>query len=901
VWHPAFRAVSDAEAIMSPAAPMTVRAARAIHRALLILVPADVRRRYRAEMVATFETASAEAGARGVGALARLLCAEVRDLATSRRANRPAPVILETSGRHTSESPSPWLQPLAWRQAWRSLKRRPAYLAATVLTLGAGAGITTAVFSLVDTVLIKPLPYPDADRLVTVFESSPSEREKTSLIAPARLEDWQRLTRSFVALSGSYTENVTDTSGREPERLEGRRVSPRFFDVFGTPPLAGRFFTADEERANGPGAAIISERFWVRRYQRDAAAIGRVLTIGGRPHVIVGVMPASFTNATTDVWLPAQLSPQLMQIRAARFLGGVGRIRPGVTFAAAAQDLAAVQSALAREFPQTDAGWSAEIASLKEARIGGARRGLVMVFGAVAALWAIAVANIAGLSLVQVRRRSREMAIRTALGASRMRVAATMIREGLLIGLAGSVVGSALATWLVSLMPTMLAGTARINELAIDWRALAFATATSLLAVCAFSLLPALVGTRQDANRVIGSGRSVAGGHHLLQKALVVGQVALSVVLVGSATLLLRSYYNLTHVETGFDSSSVVTFHVGARWDEDRTRIGQLQEQLITRLHEMPYVQAAGFTNFLPATGATLRYQVLVEGLSGSNADGSFTVGMRTIAGQYLRAISAPLLAGASCPDLVTSATAPASVIVNRRFIDAHAAGQNLVGRTLRVTQFPGSYTIRGIVGDLAEDGRASSPAPYVYTCGSPGAWPDPEYVARTSDATAFASDLRRIVRELDSGRAVFGLRPLQEVLDAALDRPRLDAAMLGVFAAAAVILAAVGLYSLFMLVVSDRMREIAVRLAIGAEPSEMIRMVMSGAGRLLTIGIVAGIALTAAADRVLRGVLFGVGALDIPALTAAALTLAVVAAVAVLGPALKAARVEPTVVLRGD
>jgi hypothetical protein len=312
-------------------------------------------------------------------------------------------------------------------------------------------------------------------------------------------------------------------------------------------------------------------------------------------------------------------------------------------------------------------------------------------------------------------------------------------------------------------------------------------------------------------------------------------------------------------------------------------------------------VQAAGLANFLPASGATLRYQVLVEGLSGANADSSITVGTRMIGGRYLRAISAAVLTGSSCPDLSATANAPLTAIVNKRFVDAHADGQNLIGRSVRFTQYPTTYTIVGIVADLAEDSHASSPVPYLYTCVSPGAWPDPEYVARTSDATAFAADLRRIVRELDPGRAIFGLRPLQDVLDAALDRPRLDAAMLGLFAAAAVTLAAIGLYSLFMLMVSERGREIAVRLAIGAEPHEMIRMVMSGAGRLLAIGIIAGVLLTAAADRVLRSLLFGVGALDVPALAAAALTLAVVAAFAVAGPALKAARVEPTVVLRGD
>lgn len=795
-----------------------------------------------------------------------------------------------------------WIRPSAWRQAWRSLTRRPAFLAAAVLTLGSGAGITTAAFSLVDTVLIKPLPYPDPDRLVTVYESSPVAREKTSLVAPARLEDWNRLNQTFVALTGSYSENVTDTSGDEPERLEGRRVAARFFGVYATPPLAGRTFVAAEELAGGPGAAVISERFWTRRFHRDPAAVGRVLTIGGQPYEIVGVMPAAFTSAATDAWLPAQLSAMLMRVRDARFLGGVGRLRPGVSLEAAARDLASVQGALAREFPKTDAGWSVEIRRLKDARIGDSRRGLVLVFGAVAALWIIAVANIAGLTLVQVHRRAAELAIRAALGASRGRVVAIVIREGVLIAVAGGALGAAWAAWLVSTMPTLLSSTARINELTLDWRALAFTASTNLLAACAFSLIPALAGTRPQINRMIAGARGIARGRHRLQKVLVVSQVALSVLLVGSAMLLLRSYYNLTHVETGFDASSVMTFHVGARWDENRTRVGQLQAQLLAQLEQLPHVQAAGMTNFLPATGATLRYQVRVDGLAGPNADGSMTVGARMISGGYLRAIRAPLVAGSWCPGPAADVNAPRTAMVNQRFADVHAPGQNLVGRSLRLTQGTGPpLAIAGVIGNLSEDGHGTSPVPYVYTCDAAGSWPDPEYTARTSDSRAFTADLRRIVREIDPTRAIFGVRPMQEILDAALDQPRLDAAILGLFAGAAVTLAAIGLYSLFMLVVSERAREMAVRLAIGASPHQMIRLVMTGAGRLLAGGIVSGVALTAAADRVLRGVLFGVSPLDAPAMAAAAATLAIVSAIAVAAPAIRAARISPMEALRGD
>jgi predicted permease len=574
-----------------------------------------------------------------------------------------------------------------------------------------------------------------------------------------------------------------------------------------------------------------------------------------------------------------------------------------VTIDAGQQELTSVQDTLARDFPETDAGWSVQVRSLKDARVGDAGRGLLIVLAAVAALWAIAVANIAGLTLVQVQRRAREMAVRVALGASRGRVVATVGREGLLIALVGGGLGVLLTYWMVSAMPSILTQTPRINELAFDWRALAFVAATSVLAAGAFSLVPALTSIRLSIGAdMAGGSRTIAGGHHCLQQALVVAQVALSVLLVGSATQLLQSYYNLTRIDTGLDPTGVITFHVGARWDEDRLRIRQLQQDLISRLEQLPHVQAAGLTNFFPATGATLRYDVKVSGLTGPNQDGSMTVGTRTIGGAYFRTIRAQLVAGSPCPSVSSIGPGtPLVAMVNQRFVEVFAGGQDVIGRTLTMTQFGAGFTIAGIVGNLAEDGHAMGATPYVYTCNPGGAWPDPEYVVRTSDPRALTADLRRIVGELDPGRAVFGVRPLQAVLDAALDRPRLDAAMLGLFAGAAVTLAAIGLYSLFMLIVSERAREMAVRLAIGAEPRQMIGLVMTGAGRLLAGGIGVGVALTLAADRSLRGVLFGVSPFDTVALAASTLVLALVAGVAVAAPALKAARIAPLEALRGE
>ncbi len=592
------------------ASSRTVRLAMRLQRAFLWLVPSEVRREYGAEMMATFETAANHARGTGRWAVWRLLFHEILDLAWARRGNRPAGVGLPPGPSVTAASHQggEWIQRWAWRQSWRSLWRRPAFFAASVLTLAFGAGITTAVFSLVDTVLIKPLPYPDANALVTVYELSPSARERRSLVAPGRLQDWHRANRSFVAISGTNTETLTETSGEEPERLSGVRVSPRFFEVYAQPPMAGRWFTEDEERDTGPNAAVISERFWTRRFSRDPAAIGRTLTIGGKGYPIVGVMPASFTAATTDVWLPGKINAWLLGQREARFLNGVGRLRPGVTIEQAARDLALVQEALARQFPKTDTGWAVEVRSLKEARIGTSRRGLILVFSSVGALWLIAVANMAGLTLVQVRRRARDLAIRAALGASRAHAITMVWREGLIIGTLGASVGAALALGLVRLMPAILTATPRMNELTLDWRAVAFTAVTTLLATVIVSVVPAVVGTRRDLQQMMAAGsRGVAGGRYRFQQGLVLAQVALSVMLVGSATLLLRSYHNLTLVDRGFDPGGVMTFHVAAGWSEDRYRVGLLQTQLLSELSQLPHVQAAGMTNFLPAPGGSLR------------------------------------------------------------------------------------------------------------------------------------------------------------------------------------------------------------------------------------------------------------------------------------------------------
>jgi putative ABC transport system permease protein len=791
-------------------------------------------------------------------------------------------------------------------QAWRALVRRRAFTATTLLTLSAGIAITTTMFSIVNGILLRPLPYPDGGQVVSVYEASPGQRERVSLIAPVRLDEWNRLTRTFTAISGSYAENVTDTSGAEPERLDGRRVMPRFFDVFGMPPLAGRTFVADEERFGGSAAVVISEAFWTRRFSRSPGAIGARLTVAGTGYTIVGVMPRAFTAAAIDVWVPARLAPGLMVVREARFIGGVGRMKPRITLAEAQDDLSRVQAALADQYPASDRGWSADVRDLREVRVGEYRRPLILVFGAVALLFAIAVANVAGLLLVQLHRRAPEFAIRAAIGASRRQVVGAVMREVLLLSLAGAAAGGALSLWLSGAAAAAFPTIPRMAEIGVDVRALGFAALVSAAAAVLFGLLPAIVATRARISTVLASGgRGLASGGHRLQGAIVVAQLALGVVLAGSAGLLVRSYGAMTGLDAGFEPAGVLTFHVGAAWDEDRARIGQLQVRLLEELRRLPGVRAAGYANFLPGTGATLRSQITVAGLASQERGGAFTVGQRTVTPGYLKALSVPLVSGQWCADVRADVLVSKvrDAMVNRQFVERFAGGQDVIGRRLAFgRQGGGEFQIVGIVGDVREDRPAAPVVPYVYTCLSAGSWPDPEYVLRADgDPRGLPGAIRQLVKSLDPLRPVFGLKPLGDVMDAALDQPRLNAAALGTFAAAALALAALGLYGLLMLLVAERRRELGVRMALGASPRDLVRLVLVGAGRIVAAGITAGLVLTVVAGHLLRTLLFGVGPYDPQALAGAVLALVLAAAAAIAAPARQAASVSPTEAMRQE
>jgi putative ABC transport system permease protein len=772
---------------------------------------------------------------------------------------------------------------VAWKIAVRSLARRPAFAFTVVGLLILGVGANTALFSVVDTVLLQPLPYPDPAQLVSVSESGPARN--AYLIAPGRMEDWNRLSRTLTAISGVYSENVTDTSGPEPVRLEGLRVAPRYFSVFGTAAMEGRTFTSDEEAAGGRLAAVISYGLWSR-----GRKVGSRLVIAGQGFTIVGVMPKTFTSAAVDVWLPAQTPPFLLQQRDARFFSGVARMKPGVTPSQAQDDLAQVQAALAAQYPKTDKGWSAVVRDLKEARVGNSRRALLLLFGAVGLLLLITVTNLAGLFLAELGRRSREMAIRTSIGASRAQVVIEVMREIVVIAALGALGGWFMATISMKLLIGVFSDVPRMNELHVDWRALGFAILCTVLGALAFGLLPALRATsKRHSGNLFRAGRGIAGRKQNLQGAMVTGQIAVTVVLLASSALLLRSFYALSHVETGFDTSHTVTFHVGAAWDEDRTRVGILQERLIAGLRNLPGVEAAGITNFLPASGATLRSTKKMDGAD----EGKVLVGDRMVSPGYLQALHAPLLAGTWCPELRTNGSSMSKAMVNRRFVEVYGHGSNLVGQRV------GGMEVVGVLGDMKEDSLEAPAYPYVYYCVMGGNWPDPEYVVR--GAGDLRTAIRQLVKNVDPARVVFGLMPLQEAVNAGLERPRSNARMVLVFGIAAMLLAGVGLYGLVSQMVNARRQEIGVRMALGAEPGRILRGVVGQAALLAAIGAAVGLGLAVAAQRTLKSFLFGVSAMDGWSLAVAVGLLAVVTLLAAWAPARRAAGIDPVEAIRAE
>jgi predicted permease len=758
------------------------------------------------------------------------------------------------------------------------------------------------------------LPFPDADRLVRLSQTQQTSSE--TMIAPVRLEDWNRLNSTFSAISGYGVEDVSETSGDLPERVRRAFVTPRLLEVWGVAPALGRGFSEEEHRFGGPAAALVSDRYWRSRLGSTPDVVSRSVRIGNASVPIVGVMLPSFRfpDRDVDVWFPSPVDAPYAQSRHSTWYTGVGRLRPGVTLEQARADLSAVQARLARQFPDPDKKIGIELRPLKQDLVGGLGRALWLLFGAVSVLLLIACTNIAALFVARGATRRPEIALRLSLGATRAAVAGLVLAETLLLALVGGALGLLVAAFATATFRALGTELPRMDEVVVDGRILLYCSLSTLGVALVSGLAPAVRAMREDAGLASGeSGRTQVSGGQRLQWALVGGQVALSATLLTGAGLLVRSFHALARVEPGFEKSGVLTFRMSGSWNEtaDYPALVARVDRTIDTVRALPGVEGAATTGWaLPGTPTQWESSFAVVE-AGGDADRRMVTDLRVVSPEYFATMRIPLLKGERCERRsVGPSGAPSGqgfdLMVNRAFAARHlsdfpsAVGLHLQAFGEGALQGAGKPgRIVGVVGDAREQGIDRVPVPVVYSClSAPG--PTPFFLVRTSgDPLAVVGAVCARMKELEPQRSVYDIGVLDERIDGAYALRRLLTLLLVAFSLSALSLASVGLYGTLSYAVGLRRREVGLRMALGALRADIVRQFLGQGLRVVGLACAGGAGLALALRRVVAGLLYGVSDTDAATLLGVVVMVAVVAALASLAPALRAARLDPMRVLR--
>jgi putative ABC transport system permease protein len=784
------------------------------------------------------------------------------------------------------------------RHAARGLLRAPGFTATVLATLALGIGANSAVFSAIWAVVLRPLPFPHPERLVTVEQVNPKAKQPS--VAPVRLADWNRLNSTFQSITGYYMQDDSELSGELPERLTRAFVAPRFLETWGIAPAIGRDFRLEEHSPAQP-TVLISDRLWRRRFNANPNVVGKKLGFAGFSSEIIGVMPASFTMLRgVDLYSPSPVNASYAQQRTLTWFRCVGRLKPSVTVEQARANLAAVQAALGREFPKPDAEIGTAVAPLQETTLGGARESLWVLFGSVSLLMLIACTNVAALLLSRGAARQQEIAVRFSLGASRGSVAAQLLTEVLLLAIGGAAVGLLLAAAAARVFRTLAKNLPRVDEIALDWRIVAYTLGCAVAATFLCGLIPAQRSTRRDLAAAARTGRGSVSSGGRVQFALVGMQVALAVTLLAGAALLIRSLQQLGRVSPGFSAERVVGFQISSSWGEGAERASSKRkaDRILERLAAVPGVEAVGEAYTLPGVPTAFQVEFAVaEGRSPTEpkviAEG------RGVSPTYFATMQIPLMAGEICRDDLSVRTA----MVNRAFATAYFAGRSPVG--FHIAQqgnlsIPPSE-IDGVVGDAREMGIDNEAAPTVYWCGA-FLQPDMHFLARVrGNPHAMGETIRRAMREVEPNRSVYDVAALEDSISDAYGENRLRTVLLASFAAAAILLACVGLYGTISYTVNVRRREVGLRLALGAMRTQVAGQFVGSGMAVAGVGCAVGLAMSVAFTRLLAGMLYGVSATDPATLGAVAVGVLGVSAAAALVPAVRAARLEPMAVLRDE
>ena len=801
------------------------------------------------------------------------------------------------------------------RYGVRSLLKRPGVTMVALVTLALGIGVNTAIFSAVDSVLLRPLPFKDPERLVSVWEQGLSSGVKQNEVAPANFFDLRNQTQAFEGIGAHGPQDINLTGDGEPERLSGELVTANVLSLLGVQPALGRTFLANEDQPGQHRVVVLSDALWQRRFNRDSSIINRNITLNGESFTVVGVMPRGFfyPERETELWVPWAMEPEQASGRGDHYLRLVARLRSGATIAQASADVASIGQRLASEYPKTNEGLSFIVNSLHQDYVGDLRLPMLILFAAVGLVLLIACANVANLLLAQATTRRKEIAIRIALGARRWTIVRQLLVESLLLASAGGLLGVLGAFWgdeaLSKLLPDSLSKLQNVN---IDARVLLFTIGVSVLTAVVFGGVPAFLAARAKPGETLGDvARDAAGGSsgRHVRRVLIVSEVALAVVLLVGAGLLIRSFQLLRQVNVGFNPENLLTMSMVLpmpKYREPEARRA-FYDEVLQRVKELPGVESAGVITFLPLSFNGMNFSFSVEGQT-SPSDMKLPFALyRVVSPDYFRAMEIPLQRGRFF-EAHDNADSQPVIMISQRLAEQYWPSQDPTGKRLKIGPLdsPNPWlTIVGVVGDVRQAGLYGDPrmdlyAPYAQE--RRGFVAPRNLVLRTKgDATAVAGAVRQAVWAVDKDQPISHVRTMDQVFAAAISRERFQALLLGLFAALALVLACVGLYGVISYAVAQRTHEIGVRMALGAQPGDVLRLVLRQGMGLTVAGLIVGIAIGSVATRVLSDMLFGVTPRDPLTFIGVPALLLFVAFLACYIPARRATRIDPLIALRNE
>jgi putative ABC transport system permease protein len=791
------------------------------------------------------------------------------------------------------------------RSAARRLRTSPGYAIVSILTLGLGIGASTAIFSAVDGVLLKSLPYRDPGTLLQLWEFSTPRNFSQFPVTPSNLADWRQQSRAFAGFTASRPRRTILTTGNgEPERVPGASVSTNYFQLLGLSTHLGRTFVAADSLPAAERPVVLAYGFWVRRFGSDSSLIGKPITLDGQPFTVIGVMSPS-VRTPTQLWTPLIIPPPLMADRNAHMLAVIGRIAPGRTIDDARREMATISARLGEAYPDSNKDWEVSLVPILDQIVGKLRPALMALMAAVIFVLLIACANVANLTLARGYARAREVAVRGALGAGRRRIAVQMLTENIVIAFIGGAVGVGIATLGVKALRTLApANLPRLDDIGVDARALAFGFAASLVTAFVFGMLPALQGSRIDLSNALreeGRGASASKRARLVQRSLVITQIAFAMVLLTGATLLFRSFVSLANRPLGFDTEQIATgqLTLPRRGYQDAAAQTRYVTSLLDRFRGMPGVESAAIAGAMPGSPTSF-FLLSIQNVPETDPNNRPTAFFVPASPEYFSTLGMRLKAGRTFTD-ADRADAPPVTVVDEMFVKQFLGTRDpLTQRVFLAIDDSIPRQIIGVVATVKQAGIDAEDRPTTYLPLAQAPAADMSVLVRGGTSAPLAS-LRNTVRSIDADVPLYDVQSLSDRVAVSVGPTRFYTVLASVFAIIAVALGAIGVYGVLSDTVSRRRRELGIRVALGAAPSTLLGGVLADGARLAAIGVAVGLLASFWTGRALRALLVDVGERDPIALAGSAVLFGLVALLASLGPAARAVRADPIEALRAD